>query len=291
MNLFTACVTPFSKQGSIDFASLERLLFSQEKAKNGVVLLGSTGESAALTLKERQEVISFVCSLDLDIPIVVGVPGHSLHEALSWMQFCHDFPLDGFLLTSPIYSKPGVKGQIAWFTRLLEESLFPAILYNIPSRAGTPLYQETVKELVGHPRLWGVKDSGGNLAESQKYAEDSRVTVFCGDDGLWPDMRNYGAQGLISVLSNAWPFAVKLLVEARQAESTLAIWKEATSLLGLATNPIVIKIILTHLRCLVSSQVRLPLSLEDFQEHDHRNVISVCEKMEREFAFFSPHIS
>ncbi|WP_253299810.1 dihydrodipicolinate synthase family protein, partial [Wolbachia endosymbiont of Chironomus riparius] len=162
--LWTACVTPFNHNGdSIDYHSLNNLLVVQAQNENGIVLLGSTGEGLSLADKEKHELIKFVCKLNLNIKIIVGVPGINFHQTLEWMNFCKDMPIDGYLMTTPVYTKPGIIGQTLWFEKLLEKAHVPAILYNIPSRAGIRLYPETVSNLLDHEKFWAIKDSSGNV--------------------------------------------------------------------------------------------------------------------------------
>ncbi|AFS19773.1 dihydrodipicolinate synthase domain protein [Chlamydia psittaci 84/55] len=96
MKLLTASVTPFLPNNSIDFLSFENLLRFQEREGNGVVLLGSTGESLSMTAKEKESLVSYACSLNLKVPIIVGVPGTSLHEASEWIHTCQSYPIYGF---------------------------------------------------------------------------------------------------------------------------------------------------------------------------------------------------
>lgn len=265
MKLLTACVTPFLEDGSIDFLSLEKLLYFQEQTRNGIVLLGSTGESLSLSFQERIDLISFASSLSLDLPIVVGVPGFSLKEAEKWIQSCQEFPIDGFLITTPIYIKPGIYGQTKWFEHLLNLCQHPAILYNIPSRSGVLLHPNVVQSLAGHPRCFGVKDSGGDLTVSRSYAKIPGLTLFCGDDLLWPDMHACGAYGLISVLSNAWPEQARAIVNLPSLPQ-ITIWQSTAKWVAQSVNPLAIKVLLTHKQLITSPTVRLPLAIEDFYD-------------------------
>ncbi|WP_375793115.1 4-hydroxy-tetrahydrodipicolinate synthase [Chlamydia sp. 12-01] len=266
MKLLTASVTPFLPNYAIDFLSFEKLLRPQEKEGNGVILLGSTGENLSLTVKEKETIVSFACSLSLKVPIIIGVSGTSLHEASEWIRICQSYPIDGFLITSPIYAKPGIHGQTLWFESLLNVTNKPAILYNIPSRAGTILYSETVRALSEHPFLYGVKDSGGSIDRCREYAHISpNLVLYCGDDGLWPHMQQCGAQGLISVLSNGWPRESHNYVEDPLNKNNSVIWHELSYWLSQTTNPIAIKALLAYKQDIAHSVLRLPLSIKDLQ--------------------------
>ncbi|EPP34710.1 dihydrodipicolinate synthase [Chlamydia ibidis] len=270
MKLLTASVTPFLDDHKIDFVSFRRLLFSQEESGSAIVVLGSTGENMSLTNQERRSIVDFTFSLGLKVPIVIGVPGVSLYESIEWVRFCNDYPIDAFLLTCPIYMKPGITGQTLWFETLLDQVYSPGILYNIPSRAGTPLYPETVVSLADHPKFLGIKDSGGSLEMFVKYSQITpHLRLYCGDDSLWPTMARLGAYGLVSVCSNAWPVGTQYYVKSVQDHQFQKEWQVICSWLAKTTNPIAIKAVLKYQKIITSSVVRIPLSVDDFVEHEH----------------------
>ncbi|WP_348662904.1 4-hydroxy-tetrahydrodipicolinate synthase [Chlamydia vaughanii] len=278
MKLLTACVTPFLPNYDIDFLSFEKLLRFQETENNGVVLLGSTGESLSLTLREKEKIVTHACSLNLKIPLIVGVAGTSLYEATEWILLSQNYPITGFLITSPIYTKPGIQGQTSWFESLLNISNKPAILYNIPSRAGTPLYIETVRALANHPHCYGIKDSGGSIDKCREYAQmNPNLALYCGDDGLWPQMHLAGAQGLISVLSNSWPKETREYVDNPFNEAQTLLWQEICHWLSQTTNPIAIKAILAYKQDIAHFSLRLPLAVNDF--HHQESLPIIVKKM------------
>ncbi|MGL9717759.1 MAG: 4-hydroxy-tetrahydrodipicolinate synthase [Wolbachia sp.] len=285
--LWTACVTPFNYSGdSIDYRSLQRLLTMQAEAGNGVVLLGSTGEGISLTDSEKRTLVELVCKLELNTKIMVGVPGVNLHQALKWLDFCKDMPIHGYLMTTPIYTKPGIMGQTLWFEKLLEIAHVPAMLYNIPSRAGVNLHVETVRNLSSHEKFWAIKDSSGTvdtLVEYKKVAPD--IEVFCGDDNVILDMAACGATGLVSVASNIWPHVAHeyvkqcllsfqhMTLESKKkttaqtveddAKSSTNVWQQACKALFIASNPIPTKALLHDIGLIEHKTVRLPLSTQD----------------------------
>ncbi|MDR1139701.1 MAG: 4-hydroxy-tetrahydrodipicolinate synthase [Rickettsiales bacterium] len=282
--LWTACVTPFNYSGdSIDYCSLQRLLTMQAEIGNGVVLLGSTGEGLSLTDSEKRTLVEFVCKLELNTKIMVGVPGVNLHQALKWLDFCKDMPIHGYLMTTPIYTKPGIMGQTLWFEKLLEKAHVPAMLYNIPSRAGVNLHVETVRNLSSHEKFWAIKDSSGTvdtLIEYKKVAPN--IEVFCGDDNMILEMAACGATGLVSVASNIWPRIVHKYVKQcllsfqcvtrkktttqmteDDAKNLTNVWQQVCKALFIASNPIPTKALLHDIRLIEHKTVRLPLSTQD----------------------------
>ncbi|MDR2831309.1 MAG: 4-hydroxy-tetrahydrodipicolinate synthase [Rickettsiales bacterium] len=265
--LWTACVTPFNYNGnSIDYSSLQRLLTIQAEAENGVVLLGSTGESLSLTDSEKRTLVEFVCKLKLNTKIIIGVPGVNLYQTLEWLDFCKDMPIHGYLMTTPIYAKPGIMGQTLWFENLLKKAHVPAMLYNIPSRAGVNLHAETVHNLSSHGKFWAIKDSSGSVDTLAQYKEVApNIEVFCGDDDMILNMAAKGAVGLVSVAANVWPRVVHEYVkecfngENPQTDS----WQQACKALFIASNPIPTKALLHDIGLIEHKTVRLPLSTKD----------------------------
>ncbi|MGL9725445.1 MAG: 4-hydroxy-tetrahydrodipicolinate synthase [Wolbachia sp.] len=265
--LWTACVTPFNYDGSsIDYQSLQRLLTMQADVKNGIILLGSTGEGLSLTDSERCTLVEFVCGLKLNTKIIVGVPGVNLHPTLKWLDFCKDMPIHGYLMTTPIYTKPGVMGQTLWFEKLLEKAHVPAMLYNIPSRAGISLHAETAYNLSSHEKFWAIKDSSGTINTLTQYKKVvPNIEIFCGDDNMIFDMAAHGAAGLVSVASNIWPHVVhKYVKQCLDGENLQEnVWQQACKALSIASNPIPTKALLHDIVLIEHKTVRLPLSTED----------------------------
>ena len=265
--LYTACVTPFDRNGdSIDYQSLEKLLKMQENAGNGIVLLGSTGEGLSLSDHERKEIIKFAFGLGLKTQIIAGIPSHNLKAALDWLEFCNQFPVSGYLATTPIYTKPGVNGQIGWFKAILEHTNHSVMAYNIPGRSGIKLHPESVKNLLGYKNFLAIKDSGGTVDSIVDYkiaAPD--MAIYCGDDYLMPAMAAEGAAGLISVASNAWPEATRGYVQKSLKMEKLQnkLWWQACRALFTASNPIPVKALLKDIGVINHDTVRLPLSMSD----------------------------
>lgn len=267
--LWTAIITPMLSDLKIDFGSLEKLLRRQEMAKNGVILLGSTGEGLALSRKDKEAVLKFSLGLKLSIPMIAGVQGHQLEEALDWMSFAKTAGIAGFLAVTPYYAKPGVQGQKKWFQQILDHANLPVMLYNVPSRAGVRLDPMVVTELKDHPALWALKESSGSLASLLEYqSSNPGLTLFCGDDGLIAEFAQQGAKGLISVAANVWPEATHKITELCLAGNAqdLAFWPECADALFLASNPVPVKWLHYFKREIKSPVTRAPLEAGDFKE-------------------------
>ncbi|MFZ9035880.1 MAG: dihydrodipicolinate synthase family protein, partial [Francisellaceae bacterium] len=177
-SLYTAIITPMRDDGNIDFISFKNLLEIQQKADCGVVILGSTGESLAIDDKEKRQIVHFVMALNLSIPVIVGVGGYQLQQQLDWIDFCNSYHISGYLLVTPLYAKPGTKGQSQWFEALLDASDKPCMLYNVPSRTGIHLSDETLSALKHHPRLWALKEASGDIDRSKCRAVLLKFSIY-----------------------------------------------------------------------------------------------------------------
>lgn len=271
VSLWTAIVTPFTKDGSdIDYASFEKLLRLQEKAGNGITLLGSTGEGLALNDREREKVVDFACSLGLRVPLMVGTPAYNYEAATSWIKLCNNKKIQAFLMVTPLYSKPGNRGQYHWFKNLLDLAQHPCILYNIPSRTGVELHPEALNGLRGHKNLWAIKESSGSMETLHMLRKNfPEIWLFCGDDNLFPIFVTHGACGLISVAANIWPQACSNFVDDvlnKKSALDFEVWWDVCKALYCATNPIPTKYLLKQLGKISYNTVRLPLSVEDIKD-------------------------
>jgi 4-hydroxy-tetrahydrodipicolinate synthase len=277
--LWTAMITPMYSNGSIDFDSLAHLLKEQENAKNGILMLGSTGEGLNLDEQEKKEILNFTLKQNLQVPIMCGVGGINLNSTLSWVEYLNSLNLQAYLMVTPLYAKPMKEGQYHWFKSLLDKSKKPSILYNIPSRTGCSLDLEVVDRLCSHPHFYGVKEASGNLEEFKKYkkvAQEGRI--FSGDDALMPLFSKHGAFGLISVSSNIWPRPVRKFVSDCLNSTLLQedLWQNAFRSLFLGSNPIPVKRLLHQMEKIKSPTLRPPLSeheIFDFDKLIHANNI------------------
>ncbi len=267
--VWTACITPFKDHGlNIDYAALERLLLRQAQCGNGIILFGSTGEGLSLSDEEKEETLKFVMRLRLSVPILAAVPTYNLETAVRWFKVCQDYALQGYLVSTPLYTRPGVEGQIQWFQTILTAAQRPVMMYNIPNRTGVKLATDVVKALQDNPFLVSLKDSSGCLTSVFEYKRAApRIEVLCGDDHLMPAYATLGSTGLVSVLSNVWPELMQIYVE----QSLKGTWRrsfffDAMSALSKASNPIPVKALMRLLNMIPSDIVRLPLCKQDLPD-------------------------
>lgn len=273
IQLWTALITPMKEDGSIHFGNLDNVISGQEEAGNGILVLGSTGEGLALADDEKKEIVDYVSERSNSVPIMVGVGGFNLKTQTDWISYCNKKNIESFLLVNPLYSKPGLKGQIHWFKSLMDASDKPCMIYNIPSRTGVKLYPEVLQELEHHENFWAVKEASGSIAEFQEFRKAvPAVPLFSGDDGLMPFFAAAGGSGLVSVASNIWPKETKLYVEKclkGETASLFPIWTDAVKALFSASNPIPLKVLMKEKGLIETSVLRSPLTDKELSSTTH----------------------
>ncbi|RZA05392.1 MAG: 4-hydroxy-tetrahydrodipicolinate synthase [Proteobacteria bacterium] len=265
--LYTAVVTPFTESGTVNYAELDALLQEQARAGNGIVVLGSTGEGMALSEEEKIALVKHAAGLNLPVPILVGVAGFQLDQTLHFLKAVDGLNVHGYLMPVPLYAKPGLEGQTAWFTALLNSVTKPCMFYNVPSRAGVKLHPEALRRLSQHPNAWAVKEASGSVGDFQAYRKAApSLAFYSGDDALLPEFVQEGAVGLVSVASNAWPEEtaryVRLSLEGKGA-SCASLWRPAVESLFTAANPVPVKALLQRQGKIALAKVRAPLDEKD----------------------------
>ena len=205
----TAIVTPMHTDGSIDYEALSRFVeFQIDSGINGLVVMGTTGESATLTPEERKKVISFTIDRVAGrVPVIAGTGTNNTEHVLHNTRNACQVGADAVLVVTPYYNKATQNGLITHFTAVADESTLPVILYNVPSRTGCNLLPKTVAKLSEHPNITAIKEATGSLAQMIEIMHlcGDKIDVYSGEDGLTVPMMAMGAKGTISVLSNVAP--------------------------------------------------------------------------------------
>ncbi len=269
-SLYTALVTPMKENGDLHLDDLASLIHRQDDAGNGVLILGSTGEGLAQSLENKKQVVKTAASLNVDVPIMVGVGGYNLRNQIEWIEYCHQFDVDSFLLVTPLYAKPGPKGQVQWFSNLLDAADKDCMLYNVPSRTGTKMSPLVLTELADHPNFKAVKEASGSIDDYQHYrktAED--IAFYSGDDALLPFFAMAGCDGLVSVASNVWPKATHQYVDwclDGRGPELLPLWQECTDAMFAGPNPAPAKVLLNEKGWIENSTLHPPLTEEDVED-------------------------
>ena len=207
--LGVAMITPFYKNGAVDYPALQR---NTEHLINSdvdfLVVLGTTAETPTLSFEEQRSVLDFIIELNNKrLPVVVGLAGNNT-KALCERIADFDFKgVDAVLSASPHYNKPSQRGIVEHFTMVAEASHKPIILYNVPSRTGSNMSAKTTLELADHQNIIAIKEASGDLGQVDDIlsGKPEGFQVFSGDDALTLAMIASGADGVISVIGNALP--------------------------------------------------------------------------------------
>ncbi|WP_436934256.1 4-hydroxy-tetrahydrodipicolinate synthase [Halovenus marina] len=215
--VYPAMCTPFHDDGSIDFETLRADASRLESAGvDGLVPMGSTGESATVSHDEHVEVIEAVVDA-VDVPVIGGTGSNNTAEALSLSQRAADAGADGLLLISPYYNKPEQQGLIDHYLAIADAVDVPQIVYNVPSRTGRNIEADTAVELASHENIQGYKAASGDLNQVSEIIErtrDETFDVLSGNDGETLPILSVGGTGTISVAANVEPRRVSDLVWA-----------------------------------------------------------------------------
>jgi 4-hydroxy-tetrahydrodipicolinate synthase len=265
-----AIVTPFHREGSIDFKSFENLINYQiEGGINYIVFLGTTGESVTLNEDEKSAIIQ--CGLEIvdnRIPVVIGMGGNNTRQVVNQIKTADFSGISAILSVSPYYNKPQPKGLLNHYKAIAGECPVPVIMYNVPSRTGSNMDSETVLKIAAEvPNIIGIKEASGNLAQCAHIIQDKPEGFFVisGDDALTLPLMAIGGDGVISVIANALPHEFSQLVnyclkndfvKARELYYKLI---QITQAIYADGSPSGIKALL-EIKGLVKNNVRLPLA-------------------------------
>jgi len=207
--LFTAIITPFDEKGRVDEEGLRRNIeFQLENGVDGVVPVGTTGESATLSEEEHKRVVEItIDQVNGRALVLAGTGSNSTAEAIDYTKHAKDAGADAALMISPYYNKPTQEGIYQHYKKVAETVDIPIILYTVPGRTMVNIEPETTKRLSEIPNIVGIKDASGNLNQISKEillcGED--FVVLSGDDSLNLPIISLGGKGAISVVSNITP--------------------------------------------------------------------------------------
>ena len=265
---YTAIVTPF-RNGGIDEPALERLIKNQIKAGvDGIVPVGTTGESPTLSYEEHIQVVALSVKFAAGkVKVLAGTGGNSTHEAVYLTENAQKVGADGSLQVAPYYNKPTQEGLFQHFREVARHTRLPIVLYSIPGRCGIEIGVETIRRLVNScTNVVGIKEAGGNpdRVSQLRAAVGPKFEILSGDDALTLPFMALGAQGVISVASNVIPRPMAQMVRAfaqGRSAAALKIHEEYYPLLKdlfIETNPVPVKAALAMLGQ-IQEEYRLPL--------------------------------
>src|SRR5665213_4511152 len=212
---YTAMVSPFSG-GKLDEARLrEQVEYQIKHGIDGLVPVGTTGESPTLDFKEHARVLELTVQLAKGrVPVIAGVGANSTSEAMELHHIAKRVGANACLSVNPYYNKPTQEGLYRHFMTLADRVDLPIVLYNIPSRTGITMSAQTVARLHEHKNIVAIKEATGSLDLASEIMSLCDITVVCGDDSLTVPLMSIGAKGVISVASNLVPGEIKSMVQA-----------------------------------------------------------------------------
>ncbi len=264
-----AIVTPFHSNGEIDEDQFRSLInWHCQAGTNGIVVAGTTGESAAMSINEIKRLVEIALEeANARVPVIVGNGAIGTEKTIAITQSFNDLPIAGFLTVTPYYVKPSQSGLKKHFTAVADSAAHPIYLYNVPGRTGCDLLDETALELAQHPNIAGIKDATGDLSRAKELIaqKPSQFAVLSGDDATSQAFMELGGDGVISVTANVVP---ELMAKRCQLnlEGNYSSGREIDSKIAalhndlfVEANPIPIKWCLAKMNK-IENNLRLPLT-------------------------------
>lgn len=283
-----ALVTPFHESGEVDYNSLERLVqWHIDEGTNGIVSVGTTGESATLSIEEHLEVIKKTVEYASGkIPIIAGTGANSTQEAVDLTRESQALGADYSLLVTPYYNKPTQAGLIKHYEKIASEIDMPQILYNVPTRTACDLIPASVDVLAKIPNIVGIKEAVDETKRINELIEISKkhetFSIYSGDDPTFYNSLTLGSSGVISVAANIIPRSISKICELAfdedwsNAKDLNYVYKELYEMLFVQSNPIPVKWMM-YKKKLISDIIRLPLTTLD--EKYHEDILSEMLKL------------
>lgn len=285
-----AIITPMNSDGSVDFASLERLVeFHIDQGTDAIVAVGTTGESATLPMSEHINVVSQTVKFAAGrIPIIGGNGANATAEAIELTKSLSKVGVAAMLGVTPYYNKPTPKGLIAHFKAIAASTEVPQILYNVPGRTAVDMLPETVAELVHVPNIIGVKEATGDVSRVKRLRQlcGDDFMLYSGDDATAREFLLLGGNGVISVANNIVPKAFKAMCDAALAGNAELALSIDTPLSGLYStlfceaNPIPVKWAAHKMGLIEYGHIRLPLT--ELSEQCHGLLIEAMTRAQIE---------
>jgi 4-hydroxy-tetrahydrodipicolinate synthase len=285
-----ALVTPMLPNGDIDYQSLEKLIdWHIQQGTDGIVSVGTTGESATLNVKEHLEVLAFTIKyVDRRIPVIAGTGANSTIEAIELTSEAKRLGADHALLVTPYYNKPNQKGLISHYSAIADAVNISQILYNVPSRTACDLLPSTVAILSNHKNITGIKEAVADeirIKELVAISKDvnNEFLIFSGDDPTFMKSLLLGTHGVISVSANVSPNTHSQICaavrngELEKAKKINDINTNLYRLMFVESNPIPVKWALYKMN-MIKNSIRSPLI--ELDETFHKEIVSEMIKLQ-----------
>lgn len=204
----TAIATPFNKNG-INYKAFKKLIEDQISNNiDAIIVCGTTGESSAMSTKEKKDLIKFtVDTVDKRVPVIAGTGSNNTAQTIELSKYAENCGANGLLIVTPYYNKTTQKGLITHYTEISNNTTLPIILYNVPGRTGLNILPETCLELSKLPNIVAIKEASGNISQVAKIASlcGNNLNIYSGNDDQIIPILSLGGIGVISVLSNIAP--------------------------------------------------------------------------------------
>ena len=272
-----AIVTPMKANSDIDYKGFSHLIdWHLENDTDGIVVLGTTGESPTIDPEERVKIVRHVMDqVNERVPVIVGTGTNSTRHTIELTRQAMELGADAALLVTPYYNKPTQEGLYQHFSAVAQAVPIPQILYNVPSRTACDLLPETVSRLVKFSNIVGIKEATGDIDRVKRLRElsDEPFDLLSGDDKTAMEFMLAGGKGVISVVANIAPKAIHVLCAAAVANNRGLAEKYNRKLEGLyqalfaESNPIPVKWALAQMG-MISDGIRLPLTPLSSKFHD-----------------------
>ena len=272
-----ALVTPFDGNNRVDYTSLKRLIdFHVDQGSDGLVIAGTTGESATLSHAEHVELVGRAVELTAGrLPIIAGTGSNSTAQTVALSREVSDTGIDAYLIVVPYYNKPVQEGLYQHFSAVADAVEKPVMLYNVPGRTVADMLPETVGRLAKHGNIFGIKEATGDIGRLRAIQDlvDDEFRFYSGDDFTLLPFISAGGHGVVTVSGNVAPNQVAKLCrlalegksdEARALDNSL---QALNKVLFVESNPIPVKWAVSQLG-LMDDHIRLPLTRFSAQFHE-----------------------
>lgn len=280
-----ALVTPFDQDNRVDYSALKRLIdFHVAEGSDGLVIAGTTGESATLERDEHVELIERAVGIvDGRLPVIAGTGSNSTAQTIDLSVAVGNFGIDAYLVVVPYYNKPVQEGLYRHFRAVADAVDKPLVLYNVPGRTVADMLPETVARLAEHENIVGIKEATGDMDRLRAIREvvDDDFRLFSGDDFTVLPFIEQGGHGVVTVSGNVVPARMAELCRlagARKYDQARAIDADLQPLnaaLFVESNPIPVKWALARMG-LISGGIRLPLT--EFAAEYHEQMLAALDR-------------
>lgn len=271
-----ALVTPFDARDRVDYAALKRLIdFHVAEGSDGLVIAGTTGESATLGMSEHAELIGRAVDIAAGrLPIIAGTGSNSTAQTIALSQEVGGHGIDAYLLVVPYYNKPTQEGMYRHFSAVADAVEKPVLLYNVPGRTVGDMLADTVARLSKHANILGIKEATGDMGRLREIQDlvDDDFMLYSGDDFTALPFIEQGGHGVVTVSGNVVPAALAELCRlAKKGEHAAAKALDETlqplnKALFIESNPIPVKWAVAQMG-LIEPHIRLPLTEYSEQYH------------------------